>query len=231
MNNDTLRLVTEAMNQRNQRELAFRSDYHAYLVKQKGETESLEDHLKRYASLAAFGQPLPDDLIERFQPAIPFPAALVDFYRRLGSFHGGNRLSQWRLLDLAEMERQRTTDWPSQRFHSLGLADMINYVWGNCRPEVDLESGDAIFSRAQLDHLNQSYQVVGYWTDYDAGEEAHYYLYYDASGRFGLAYLHQDDWDIFDLLKQSGAVYSWDEAIVACLAKIQGDEDEDEDED
>ncbi|MFX1677737.1 hypothetical protein PV762_00735 [Mitsuaria sp. CC2] len=226
MNSDTLRLLTEAMNNRNQRERAFREDYHTYLVEQKGETESLEEHLRRYASMAAFGQPLPAELIERFQPAIPFPAELVEFYRQHGSFKGGNRLSTWTLLDLAELERNRTTDRDYERFHSLGLADMIKYVWGNDRPEVDLDSGDVIFSREQLEYLNQNYQVVGFWTDVDAGEEAHYYLYYDQSGRFGLAHLHQDEWDIFDLLEESGAIYTWDEVIVASLAKIEQAEDE-----
>ncbi|WP_431261050.1 hypothetical protein ACQ86G_13635 [Roseateles chitinivorans] len=229
MNSDTLHLVTEAMNIRNQRERAFREKYHAYLVEQKGHKGSLEEHLRLYASLGGFGQPLSADLIERFQPAIPFPAELVEFYREHGSLNGGNRLSRWTLLDLAEMERARASDYPYRQFHSLGLADMINYVWGNDRPEVDLDSGDAIFSREQLDHLNQNYQVVGFWTDIDAGDEAHYYIYYDRSGRFGLAYLHQDEWDIFDLLEESGARYSWDEVIVASLAKIEGPEDESED--
>lgn len=221
MNQDTYRRVTDTMQALNQQELDERRDYHAYLVAERGETGSVDEHIRRYASLSRFGEPIPDTVIENFRPAIPFPADLVDFYRTYGSYIGGDYQQRWTIFDLAELDKHRNSLPPQTRFHSLGLAHMINFVWGNNRQEFELDGEYAIFTQAQIDYLNQHYQVVSVWTDAHAGDEAHYYIYYDKTGRFGLAYVHQDDWKIFHLLDASEARYSWDEVIGVTLDKLQ----------
>lgn len=224
MNERTYERVASFIEQRNQDEMREHTDYHAYLVAQRGETCSLDAYLDRYAWLGRFGAPVPDAVIARLQPVIPFPEDLVRFYREHGSLAGNERQSGLTIHDLADLDSRRAEQPGRTQFRSLGLAHMIDYVWGNGREAFDPHSEQAQFTREETDYLNRHYQVVGHWMDARAGNEAHYYIYYDQKGRFGLAYVHQDEWAIRDLLKASGARYSWDEVMRLAVQKIEAAE-------
>jgi hypothetical protein len=161
----------------------------------QGEPESLDVFLSRYASLATWGEPVPDQVIAAMQPTTPFPADLVTFYRTQGWLKMGANLCNLSVHSLIALQAALTSERSYERFHSMGLADSINRVWGNGRPELDPSGENACYTREQIAALNHEYQVVAMWNDVESNDEAHFYIYYDRSHRFGIVHLHQDDWE------------------------------------
>jgi hypothetical protein len=160
-----------------------------------GEPGSLDDFLMRYSSLSTWGEPVTDEVITAMQPAIPFPAELVEFYRTRGWLSMGQDLGNFSILSLVALQSALTSERPYDRFRSMGLADSIVRVWGNDRPELDPSGDAARYTREQVDRLNGDYQVVAVWEDVGSANEAHFYIYFDRSQRFGVVHLHQDDWE------------------------------------
>ena len=220
MDTQTFERLKRISEENNQEEIKERTDYYNYL-KNKGDTqETIEEFIARFASLSHFGTPVTEDILDDFKTSIPFPADLRAFYLKLGSFDGGDRLSSLRVYDLRTLSSKTSTQKGYERFHSLGLIDMIKYRWGNDRPEFDLQNPSAIINAQEYKVLNESYVVVGDWSDRSWNDEAHYYIYYDSSGRFGILHAHQDTWKIFHLLDNSEAAYSWNEVMNLALDRI-----------
>ncbi|MET1076615.1 MAG: hypothetical protein ABWY06_01205 [Pseudomonas sp.] len=220
MQSKTLERFNEALTKFNALETASRTQYHNYLVREKGEKESLRQHLEAYASLSTFGQPVAEQAIQEIAPAVPFPADLVAFYRTQGWFYGGTAFQVLTVFSLEKLLGMYGADYAYQQFHSLGLADMINFQWDNDRDELDVSSEQAIFTQEHIDYLNSSYIVVATWEDYSWGSEAHFYIYYDRQGCFGIFHLHQDTWKIEHMFDESPARQTWDQVMNEALDRI-----------
>lgn len=196
MNPATFERFMRAVEAMNEEEIRERSEYHAYLLEEKpswcSNPGSLDEFLRSHASIARFGEPVAEEIIAAMQPSIPFPADLERFYRSHGWF-GGARFCGLSIFSLERLHALRDDPRRYMRFHSMGLADSINWQWDNSREELDPASDSACYTREQIDKLNHDYQVVASWVT--AGEEAHFYVYYDRSGQFGIVYHHQDDWE------------------------------------
>ena len=226
MSEKTIERLATLIDEVNTLEIKERTAYYHYLVKEKNKKGSLQEHIAEYASLAAFGQPVSEEIIRRANPPHPFPSGLIEFYKTKGAFYGGSSLADLEIYSLDDLLKQKDTKYNYQKFYSLGLADMINYIWGNSRDELDPTNKDAMFSKAQIDYLNNNYTVIGSWTDPHRGEEAHYYIYYDKYGRFDILHVDQDEWDIDAMFKASPARLSFDQVINKALANIFAEEEE-----
>lgn len=213
----TFERINKLIAEYNAVEIAERTDYYNYLVREKDEKGSLQKHLDSYASLSMFGAAVPEEAIKSINPALPFPADLLAFYRTYGWFTGGDALQMLAIYSPEPLLKKLKGQYNYQKFFSLGLLDMINYQWGNSREELDMKHKNAIFTQQQFDYLNTNYIVVAAWEDYSWGSEAHYYIYYDKDGRFGIFHLHQDTWEISHLFEGSPAKYSWDQVVNEAL--------------
>lgn len=220
MNDDVTRRLYDFIEKDNALEMEQRLEYYRYLVETQGETQSFEEFAKIYGGLGAFGSPVADAVIEDFGPAIPFPGDLVTFYRTHGSLRGLERQLYVTIFDLDTLNQNRTETYNKPLFRSLGLVDMIEYLWGD-RDQITPASGRSMFTPQQIDHLNQTYQVIGYWVDANETTEALHLLYYDSTGQFGIAYVHQDEWAIAHLLETSRAQYSLEDALAIYLDTME----------
>ncbi|MGU3576789.1 hypothetical protein ACLBWZ_14745 [Brucellaceae bacterium C25G] len=220
MNDNVINQLQEFLNEDNAQEINEQRDYYKYAVKTQGETRPFEEFKTVYGPLGSFGTPASDDVIKAFAPTIPFPPDLIDFYRKHGSLRGMERQLNINILDLTELNNNRIKNDNEPLFRSLGLVDMIEYFWDE-RDQIKPESGESIFTPEEIKQINANYQVVGYWLAINESNEALNLLYYDKTGRFGIAYLHQDDWDIGDLLVKSGAQYSFSDALEVYLNTVK----------
>ncbi|MET1076614.1 MAG: hypothetical protein ABWY06_01200 [Pseudomonas sp.] len=219
MQPETVERLNGLIKELNALEIASRTQYHEYLVREQGEKGSLQQHLDAYASLSKFGKPVPEQTINAFGPALPFPADLVAFYRTHGWLGGGKALQYLSVYSLERLVKNKESK-SYVRFHSLGLADMINYQWSNAREELDPNHENAIYTQDEIDHLNSNYIVVATWDDFSWASEAHYYIYYDKQGRFGILHVHQDTWYINHMFGESPARQTWDQVMNEALDKI-----------
>ena len=91
---ETIELLRSEAARVNALELADRRDYHAHLESRGDHSETLEEHIDKYASLARLGPPATEDELTRLQSIcpVPLPAELLAFYRTAGAFDGGRRL-------------------------------------------------------------------------------------------------------------------------------------------
>jgi hypothetical protein len=222
---DLLRAQAERVNAE---ELQSRRDYHAYLRQQGDEQDTLEEHIAKYASLARFGEPAGDEDIARLQalsqPKLPAP--LQAFYRTAGSFLGGTHLQDLAIPAPAELLRAAARapgDW--EALASLGLADVVRWSWGNDRFEFEPARRGGL-KRDEVAALNRRYSAVG-WRVVEDGEGFEY-LYFDAEGRFGRLFYHQDafdelyEHDLLPMLAESPAREGFDEAFAQLLAAATG---------
>jgi hypothetical protein len=141
------------------------------------------------------GQAATDALLKQLASkfGLPIPAELRQFYINVGSARSDDLESNCidiesaqQLLDaLAQTQRWR-------RLNSTGLIDYIKYSWGNDRHEFD-----GYMSAESVAKINANYQAFGLWRGFEILEGAHYF-YFDAQGKFGSVYYHQDAFD--DLL-------------------------------
>jgi hypothetical protein len=172
-------------------ELASRKEHHAYLVEERGRIEPFDDYLEKYADFAKFGQPATDAEIAGLDALsdVAIPPALLAFYRDKGSFIGGTHLDNLRIPGPTDLRREQTDrPWPGR---SMGLIDVIRYVWGGDRPEFDPRSSGGGLTAEELDRLNARYSICA-WRLVDEGE-GHEFIYFDNEGKFGILYHHQDD--------------------------------------
>lgn len=175
-------------------ELAKRRDYHAYLLSRGESSETLEQHIEKYASLASLAPPAAEADLARLQTIcpIPLPMAWLHFYRAVGGFHGGVRLQN--AVIHAPADLLRAVERPansSESLRTLGLVDMVRWSWGNDRFEFDPASGEGLES-ADVDALNARYAIFG-WRVVEG--EAFEYLYADHAGGCGRLFYHQDAFD------------------------------------
>ena len=176
-------------------ELAERRDYHAYLQSRGDRSETLEEHIDKYASLARLGSPATDDELARLQAIcpVPLPPELLAFYRTAGGFEGGTRLQDALIhapADLLRVSARPAGQWDA--LPSMGLVHMVRWAWGNDRFEFDPDSGEGL-DQAGVDALNANYAVIG-WRVLEEGE-AHEFIYFDRHGGFGRLHFHQDAFD------------------------------------
>ena len=176
-------------------ELHERREYHAYLASRGDRSETLEEHIDKYASLARLGPPVPEDELARLQAIcpVPLPADLLAFYRVAAGFRGGSRLQDAVLhspADLLRASERPAGQWDA--LGSLGLVHMVRWAWGNDRSEFDPDSGEGL-DQAAVDALNANYAVIG-WRMIEEGE-AHEFIYFDRQGGFGRLFFHQDGFD------------------------------------
>lgn len=225
MEPETIARINGMMAETNSHEIEFRTEYYDYLVREKGEKSSLQEHLDHFASLSSFISPVTDEAIKRVNPKLPFPAELLGFYKNQGSIYCGHWLQGLTIYSPDRLAGLMDAEYKFQRFYSLGLADMINFEWGNSRGELDVGSEYAVFTQEQLDYLNNNYMVVASWEAYPQGD-ANFYIYYDRYGRFGILYHNQDTWEIFHMLEGSPARQTWDQVVNEALDKILASNDE-----
>lgn len=192
---DIIELLRTQAERANTVELRERRDYHAYLQGRGDRSETLDEHIARYASLARLGPPAAEEDLRRLQAMcpVPLPAGLLAFYRTAGGFLGGSRLQDAVIhapADLLRASEQPPGAWDA--LPSMGLVHMVRWAWGNDRFEFEPGSGEGL-DQAGIDVLNAHYAVIG-WRAMDEGE-AHEFLYVDRAGRFGRLYFHQDAFD------------------------------------
>ncbi|HSW03445.1 hypothetical protein [Aquabacterium sp.] len=192
---DIIELLRVQAERANALELRERRDYHAYLKARGDDSETLEEHVARYASLAWLGQPAVEHDLVRLQAIcpVPLPAALLSFYRTAAGFRGGGRLQDAVIhapADLLRASELPAGQWDALR--SMGLVHMVLRAWGNDRFEFDPDSQEGL-DRPSVDALNTNYAIIG-WRVMDDGE-AHEFLYFDRQGRFGRLFYHQDAFD------------------------------------
>lgn len=214
-------------------ERARRVDYYEYLKKQRRAEATLEEHLSRFAAFARFGKPADvmtlDALSKLSGP--PLPDSLREFYLTQGSFDGGGMWMQMKIHEPAALVECARPDpeQPGNLVRSLGVAHMIRWSWGGDRPEFDPQSGEGL-SAVEADILNREYSVIG-WISSD-GYEANRYLYFDAHGKYGLLYYHQDGFRDFyaeelkPMLAGRGGTLTFDEAMQQMLVHATTDLEE-----
>ena len=211
----------------NARELAARRDYHAYLVGRGDEKDTLEEHIAKYASLARIGEPATPHDIEALQALSqpPLPAELVDFYRTCGSFRGGHYLHDCVIhapSALLDAHRRPRGEW--EVLPSMGLAAMVRWAWGNDRFEFEPDQGG--LAAAEVAALDRAYSAIG-WRVVASGEGFEF-LYFDAHGRFGRLFFHQDAFDelyedsLQPMLAASPATQDLGDALRDFLAGTRG---------
>ena len=232
MKQDTIELLHATMNRINAVERAKREDYYAYLLTQGDDTDTLEGHIAKYASFVTLGPPATETRIDALRklsaPALPAP--LLDFYRTIGSIHGGNQLKGL-VLHSPETLIMKSAPNPAQQWDcvaSMGLVDMIRWSWGNDRFEFDPSSGDGL-TQVEVDSLNAQYSVIGWYTVLEG--EGNEYLLFDRHGAFATLFYHQDAFDELyaDSLRpmldgELSETGSFDEALVKLLVKAEADE-------
>lgn len=200
-----------------------REDYFAYLEKRGDHSETLDEHMAKYASFARFGVPASQDSIDRLRrlsgPALPQP--LIDFYLDMGSLHGGNRLQGLVIYSADELIAHSHADTPRwQHLRSIGLVDMIVRSFGGDRFEFDPASGEGL-TQQEVDALNRQFSVIGWHTTDDG--EGFEYIYFDRDGKFGTVGYHQDDFEAFyerelkRMMLQSDGYMTLDQALHAML--------------
>ena len=228
MEPDTVKRFEKVIADVNAEETRLRSEQYAYLKENEDEKDTLQEFLRKYASYARFEEPVSESAIEKMQTLsrMSFPPDLVRFYREHGGFEGGENLCRLSLYQPEAILRMSKREERYARLDSLGLTDMIRFFWGNDRPEIETGNKRAILSDAEIAYLNDHYTVVGAWTDAHSFDEAHHYIFFDDKGRFGILYVHQDEFDIFHLLKESSADLSWDAVVNKALDQIQADIEE-----
>lgn len=221
MNQQLLDRIHAQIDRVNAREMAAREDYFAYLVKKGDQTDSHDQFMEKYASLARFGTATPAADIEQLQTlsTLALPPPLIQFYRTLGSLYGGNQLHDLLIYSpeaLLKCSDPEGADW--NRIRSIGMVDMIVLSWGGDRPEFDPARGAGL-SETEVAALNANYSVVG-WYVVEEGEGFNY-LYFDTNGKFGTLFYHQDAFDelyaehLRPMLQRSSADEDFDDALVA----------------
>ncbi len=225
MEADTVKRFEKIIAEVNAEETRSRSEYHAYLQKQGDFEHTLQEHIDRYGSFAKFDNPASESALRQIRrlSSMPFPSDLISFYHRHGGFRGGDRLHQLTLYQPEFLIERAGDQRRYYRLHSLGLIDMIRFAWGNDRPEFEPGSDRAIMTDKEIAYLNNNYIVVGYWNDPEWGEEAQHFIFFDRNGRFGTLYVHQDEFEIFHLLKDSTANLTWDEVMNKALDAVLTD--------
>jgi len=187
-----LRAVAESVNSL---ELTTLNERYSYLLKNSDRSNTQEEFVTRHASLARFTQPASEEELLRLQSIcpIPVPLELLEFYREVGGFRGGDRLQSATLHSPIELLRAVTQpSGPWELLRSMGLANMVQWSWGNDRFEFDPESVGGL-TQAHVDILNSNYAIFG-WREMEDGE-AYEYLYFDRVGQFGRLFYHQDNFD------------------------------------
>lgn len=224
---DMLALLRSHMERVNAAELAARRDYHAYLADRGDKNDTLEEHIAKYASLARLGEPASDADIAALQALSrpPLPADLLAFYRSAGAFHGGASLQDCVIhapAALLAASRKPPGTW--EGVASMGLPDMVRWAWGNDR--FEFEPGRGGLTAAEVGALNRGYSVIG-WRVVEDGEGFEF-LYFDAQGRFGRLFYHQDAFDelyeeaLQPMLTRSPADASLADALAAFVNAAAG---------
>jgi hypothetical protein len=223
MQQSSLDRINAVMNRVNALEIKAREDYFAYLLKKGDNSDSLDQFMSKYASLARFGQAAADSDIEQLQTLsrLKLPAPLVQFYRSSGSLDGGDRLHGLVVHSPESLVKRSAPDAPDwNRTRSVGLVDMIVLSWGGDRPEFDPASEERLTEK-EVAGLNASYSVIG-WYAVEEGEGFNY-LFFDAAGKFGTLFYHQDAFDelysehLKPMLVASSAEQDFDEALAALV--------------
>ena len=146
---------------------------------------------------------LEDDL------GIKIPEGLRNFYLNYGAFD--LRSSQtWESLQLynSSNKYQKMID---------GLQRSVDNYWGG-RPEFDWN-----FNREEIDAFNHEFFVFGNLYHHD---NAHSYLYFTRSGKFGVFHYDQDDWesvhmDLRSMLESPDKdLHSFDEMLSNCVDTV-----------
>ncbi len=237
MKQSTRQLFNASMERVNAQERQAREEQFGNLLSQGDSSDSFDAFMAKYARFACFGEPASTAAIAELRrlSGPPLPQSLVDFYLEAGAFYGGERLSALVIHPAPELLAKSTSGkngWDQIR--SMGLVDMIVLSWGGKRREFDLATGAGL-TQDEVQALNQNYSVIG-WHKSDFGE-AYDYLYFDATGHFGIASWHQDDFDSFyseqllPMTRQSAAHMTLDEALIAMLKSAEAAAIEYEDED
>lgn len=185
--------ILELVEQRNAREIAQRRDYYEYLVSRGDRSETLEEHLERYAQVIRTGEAATASEIRSLEDVIgrPLPPELTELYTTIGMLYGHAQCQPEVPSVRSLLQRLGDPSMPRYlKLRSLGLTDMMNAAWSNDRSEFDAET--SILSAEELQTLNQAYTCIG-WIRSDPGDEGHTYAYFDRDGRFGTIFFHQDE--------------------------------------
>lgn len=177
----------------NAEEVARRREYWEYLMAKGGETDTFEEHLRRYGMIVRTGETATDSEMGELEQLIgrPLPTELKEFYTTLGMLVGLARTGRIEVPSVRSLLK-RLRDHEVRRYeklHSLGLADMMRAAWGNDRWELEAEGG--ILTAGQLAAINGTYVCIG-WICNDPGEEGHTYITFDRAGAFDTIFYHQD---------------------------------------
>jgi hypothetical protein len=224
--------ILELVGGYNTRETARRREYYDGLVARGDKSETFEQHLEKYSDLIRTGDTATAAEIEKLSALVkrPLPAELVEFYTQIGKLRGREEGIGIRVEPVKELLR-RTGDpslAPYERYRSLGLADMMRACWGNDRFEFDPKNGE--ISAAELQAINEKYTCIG-WVESDLGVEAHTYAYFDAEGRFGTVFYHQDAFDelyehaFIPMLQKSSARSTLSDVLLEWLRNDTVDEE------
>jgi hypothetical protein len=221
VNESSLDRIHARMKRANALEIKAREDHYAYLVKKGDYSDSLDQYIGKYASLARFGAAATEADIEGLQrlSGLKLPPTLVRFYRTFGSLDGGDHLHGLLIHSPESLVKHSAPDTPKwDRIRSLGLVDMIVWSWGGDRSEFDPASADGLTEK-EVAALNAGYSVIG-WYAVEEGEGFDY-LFLDAEGKFGTLHYHQDAFDelyteqLQPMLVASTAAQDFDEAVAA----------------
>lgn len=146
-----------------------------------------------YNTLVTLGKATTEQIARLEELVGPLPEELKQFYLKVGGLENTNN-GEIHCMDMLTAEAliegvTHTTSY--YKMHSLGLADMMRYNWGNDRPEF---TNGRFFTPECLQYINSHYRCFG-WYRTDDGLEAAYYMYFDQAGKFGALLYHQDTID------------------------------------
>ena len=130
-----------------------------------------------------------------------FPTTLSQYLQNKGGF-AGETVRQDLTIKINrpdELLKSFTEEAPRyERLSSLGLIDMMNWVWGNDKSFLILDECQGIDNRdgtytdrETLAGINNEFTCYGVLMD--GGCESHLFLHFDSQGKYGATYWHQDE--------------------------------------
>lgn len=179
----------------NEISVLFRKDQYSYLLEQGDRDDGFEPFLQKYVGLCRMEQTASSGDIVNFERETgkTIPLELREFYQTIGAIRSeliGESLAFFGLQNLVDLQQPKK-DWATLR--SLGIVDMLNFVWSNDKEEFSPEGG--WLTQQQIDDLNRRYTAIAY---IHVDDNSFVILYFDEKQQFGAVWYDQDDGDIFN---------------------------------
>ena len=183
--------ILELVNRFNAAEKERRRNYYAYRLTQGPQSDTFDEHLERYGTLARTGQVASEEEIGLLESALgaTLPRELRDFYTQVGRLRIGI-IGPVEVFSVGELLERLAIPSRWFRFRSLGLVHMMSAAWTNNRPELEPENG--LLDGETIARLNSAYRCIGWLAS--GGTGAFEYIYFDRAGAFGTLRYHQDLW-------------------------------------